>query len=146
MERLNGLAIQAPFVRTPYRDQNSGYQFIFSPGQDLPFITALLPNDTIEIHNIETQEVVQIIPAPAQTPGTVSTERLNLTTSLHGYLVPSTQRLEKMRPKAVPLLRTLKTQPVTEKGVEHSLSENETMELISEMEAIISPPVEGYVL
>ncbi|KAJ8082934.1 hypothetical protein PM082_008792 [Marasmius tenuissimus] len=69
---------------------------------DYPYITTLLPNNTIEIHNVETQNIVQVVSAPAEdVPG----ERDLLAASTAGYLVPSTQRSAKMRTVAVPLLR-----------------------------------------
>ncbi|KAF8234973.1 hypothetical protein L208DRAFT_788835 [Tricholoma matsutake] len=53
---------------------------------DYPYIIALLPNDTIEIHNIETQEIVQVISAPPATSsptqsGEYPRHRLNLVSS-----------------------------------------------------------------
>lgn len=80
---------------------------------DYPYITSLLPNDTIEIHNIETQTIVQVINAPAPSraaspsgqPKTQQHLRRSLLSVLNGYLVPSTQRSDKMRKKQVPLLR-----------------------------------------
>ncbi|KAF8966668.1 hypothetical protein BDZ97DRAFT_1657548 [Flammula alnicola] len=97
---------------------------------DYPYITSLLPNDTIEIHSVETQEIVQVIGAPATSSSSKPTSptkqsthqrssstssksadidlsrRLNLISSIGGYLVPSTQRSEKMRTVPVKLLRT----------------------------------------
>ncbi|THU80066.1 hypothetical protein K435DRAFT_823770 [Dendrothele bispora CBS 962.96] len=72
---------------------------------DYPYITTLLPNDTIEIHNIESQNLAQVIPAPAPSSPDPSTERARLVSSLSGYLVPSTQRSSKMRMVPVRLLR-----------------------------------------
>ncbi|KAM6503566.1 hypothetical protein JOM56_000509 [Amanita muscaria] len=71
---------------------------------DYPFVTSLLPNNTIEIHNVETQSIVQVISAPA-TDDHGSSDRVALVASLGGYLVPSTQRLEKMKVTKVPLIR-----------------------------------------
>jgi len=99
---------------------------------DYPYITSLLPNDTIEIHSVETQAIVQVIGAPPLPPATSpkaispvrknsahsrssstvasgdvdSSERVNLIASIGGYLVPSTQRLDKLRTVPVKLLRT----------------------------------------
>jgi hypothetical protein len=62
-------------------------------GLDYPYIIALLPNDTIEIHNIETQAIVQVIGAPPDTSssapsGEYPRQRLNLVSSVGRYLVP----------------------------------------------------------
>ncbi|KAF5379248.1 hypothetical protein D9615_005933 [Tricholomella constricta] len=80
---------------------------------DYPYVTTLLPNNTIEIHSIETQAIVQVIGAPASSlpssptgeQATPSHFRLNLVSSLSGYLVPSTQQSSKMRKTQVRLLR-----------------------------------------
>jgi len=96
---------------------------------DYPYITSLLPNNTIEIHSVVTQSIVQVIGAPPLSPTTSpkatlpaskhsrsssavssgdvdSSERVNLVASIGGYLVPSTQRLDKLRTVSVKLIRT----------------------------------------
>ncbi|KAF8903944.1 hypothetical protein CPB84DRAFT_1677706 [Gymnopilus junonius] len=74
---------------------------------DYPYITSLLPNNTIEIHSIESQSIVQVISAPAPSKtGEPDLRRLNLVSSIGGYLVPSTQRSDKMSTVPVKLLRT----------------------------------------
>lgn len=78
---------------------------------DYPYITALLPNDTIEIHNLESQSIVQVISTSTTSPPTTPsgrgklTSRLTLATCLNGYMVPSTEQSDKMRMTSVPLLR-----------------------------------------
>ncbi|EMD32318.1 hypothetical protein CERSUDRAFT_162060 [Gelatoporia subvermispora B] len=76
---------------------------------DYPYITTLLPNNTIEIHSIETQAIVQVIPAPPDSPGPGSgvtgTLRRTLLASANGFLVPSTQRSDKLRRTPVKLRR-----------------------------------------
>ncbi len=73
----------------------------FVTGLDYPHITSLLPNETIEVHSVETQAIVQVISAPESW----SDSRLGLVASLHGYLVPSTQKRAKMRKVKVELVR-----------------------------------------
>ncbi|KAJ7792403.1 hypothetical protein B0H14DRAFT_2394577 [Mycena olivaceomarginata] len=68
---------------------------------DYPYVAALLPNRTIEIHSIETQAIVQVLPAPLDD----AEPRVALVAALSGYLVPSTQKSEKMRKVPVGLLR-----------------------------------------
>jgi hypothetical protein len=104
--------------------------FVFILGLDYPYVTSLLPNNTIEIHSVETQDIVQVIGAPATSPPKVtstvrkntahsrssstvttsvdpdSSERMNLVATVGGHLVPSTQRLDKLRTVPVRLLRT----------------------------------------
>lgn len=84
------------------------------PGLDYPYITTLLPNSTIEIHSVETQAIVQVIGAPpaSSSPPTspngqiaAQGQRLGLTSSVGGYLVPSSQKSDKMRMVSVGLMR-----------------------------------------
>ncbi|KAI0320596.1 hypothetical protein OF83DRAFT_557224 [Amylostereum chailletii] len=78
---------------------------------DYPNITALLPNQTIEVHNVETQAIVQVVPAPPLPPPTaepgpelLAGERRALILSADGFLVPSKQQSEKLRLTKVKLL------------------------------------------
>ncbi|EGO03990.1 hypothetical protein SERLA73DRAFT_69789 [Serpula lacrymans var. lacrymans S7.3] len=78
---------------------------------DYPYIATLLVNGTIEIHSVETQELVQVVPAPSSSPslspsveGSLA-QRLSLVACLNGYMVPSPQRSNKMRLKRVSLVR-----------------------------------------
>ncbi|KAJ7927508.1 hypothetical protein B0H13DRAFT_2653488 [Mycena leptocephala] len=68
---------------------------------DYPYVAALLPNRTVEIHSIESQSIVQVLPAPNNDVE----PRVALVAALSGYLVPSTQKSEKMRKIPVGLLR-----------------------------------------
>ncbi|KAI0765869.1 hypothetical protein BD413DRAFT_615407 [Trametes elegans] len=72
---------------------------------DYPYVTTLLPNNTIEIHSIETQAIVQVISAPPDEPSPLSGERKALVACFNGFFIPSTQRTEKLRPKPVRLFR-----------------------------------------
>ncbi|KZT66232.1 hypothetical protein DAEQUDRAFT_752200 [Daedalea quercina L-15889] len=69
---------------------------------DYPYITALLPDETIQIHSIETQAIVQVVPAPADTQ---IAERKKLVASAHGFFIPSIQHSGKLRKTAVCLVR-----------------------------------------
>lgn len=69
---------------------------------DYPYVTSLLPNETIEVHSVETQSIVQVVPPPAAAN---SRARLGLVASLQGYLVPSTNSSGKMRRVKVGLVR-----------------------------------------
>jgi len=81
---------------------------------DYPYITTLLPNGNIEIHSVETQSIVQVVPAqpvsptPSPRSATFSVEfavRRNLVACANRYFVPSTKRSEKMKITRVRLLR-----------------------------------------
>jgi vacuolar protein sorting-associated protein 3 len=80
-------------------------------GLDYPYVTALLPDQTIQVHNIESQEIAQVVPAPPlPSPNETSLsallgqERRALTVSPHGFIIPSQQQPEKLRLKKVNLL------------------------------------------
>ncbi|KAF7970539.1 hypothetical protein HWV62_23701 [Athelia sp. TMB] len=83
---------------------------------DYPYLTTLLPNSTVEIHLLEDQSIKQVVSAPptsrpASRPtspgqqGPVEWGRLGLANSLNGFMVPSSERSDKMRKIAVPLRR-----------------------------------------
>lgn len=66
---------------------------------DYPYIITMLPNNTIVIHNVETQNLVQTLPVPETIRGRA------LVSCLDGYLVPSNMGTDKMRKTPVRLLR-----------------------------------------
>ncbi|KAJ3538976.1 hypothetical protein NM688_g6433 [Phlebia brevispora] len=68
---------------------------------DYPHVTSLLSDNTIQIHNAETQAIVQIIPAPATATGIPKA----LICCVGGFFVPSMQRKEKLRPVPIKLRR-----------------------------------------
>ncbi|KAI0331783.1 hypothetical protein GY45DRAFT_1353196 [Cubamyces sp. BRFM 1775] len=82
---------------------------------DYPYVTTLLPNNTIEIHSIETQTIAQVIPAPPEGPGPLSSDRRALIACFNGFFIPSTQRSEKLRPMPVRLVRRGGTKAATQK-------------------------------
>lgn len=67
-----------------------------STGLDYPNITTLLPNGTIEIHNVETQSIIQVV-SPLQDSDPVADQRMGLVASVGGYIVPFSEHSEKMR-------------------------------------------------
>ncbi|KAG9221772.1 hypothetical protein CCMSSC00406_0006715 [Pleurotus cornucopiae] len=71
---------------------------------DYPYVASLLPNDTIEIHNVDTQSIAQVIPAPSDSSPTLH-PWLKLISCSNGYLVPSAQRSDKMGLTSVRLFR-----------------------------------------
>ena len=83
---------------------------------DYPYVTTLLPNNTIEIHSIETQTIAQVIPAPPEGPGPLSGDRKALIACFNGFFIPSAQRTEKLRPTPVRLVRRGGVKVVTQKG------------------------------
>lgn len=78
---------------------------------EYPYVTALLPDQTIEVHNVESQELVQTVPAPplplpneTSLRALLGAERRALAMSSNGFLVPSQQQSEKLTLKKVNLL------------------------------------------
>lgn len=84
-------------------------------GLDYPYLTTLLPNSTVEIHLLEDQSIKQVVAAPptsrptspliAGQPRPISGGRIALANSVNGYMVPSSERSDKMRKTSVPLRR-----------------------------------------
>lgn len=68
---------------------------------DYPNVTALLPDGSIEIHDVETQLLVQVIPPPEN--GKLPGERVGVVSSTGGYLVPSQEQIDKLRKTKVRL-------------------------------------------
>ncbi|KAI0000149.1 hypothetical protein BJV74DRAFT_901315 [Russula compacta] len=78
---------------------------------EFPYVTALLPDQTIQVHNVESQEIVQVVPAPplpsldeTSLSALLGAERRALTMSSDGFLMPSQRQSEKLRLKKVNLL------------------------------------------
>ncbi|KAI0279038.1 hypothetical protein BGY98DRAFT_1096408 [Russula aff. rugulosa BPL654] len=78
---------------------------------EYPYVTALLQDQTIVVHNVESQEVVQTVPAPPlPSPSETSllallgAERRALAMSPNGFFVPSQRQSEKLTLKRVNLL------------------------------------------
>ncbi|KAH8829434.1 hypothetical protein DL96DRAFT_1598096 [Flagelloscypha sp. PMI_526] len=93
------------FVNTrgdPVRGTLEWPAFPESLSLDYPYIIALLPNQTVEIHNLEQdQAIAQVIPAPSN----AGEQRHALASAFHGFLVPSHEKSSKMALRKVPLVR-----------------------------------------
>ncbi|KAF8493445.1 hypothetical protein F5888DRAFT_1948828 [Russula emetica] len=78
---------------------------------EYPYVTALLQDQTIVVHNVESQEVVQTVPAPplpspseTSLMALIGAERRALAMSSNGFFVPSQRQSEKLTLKKVNLL------------------------------------------
>jgi len=78
---------------------------------EYPYVTALLQDQTIVVHSVESQDVVQTVPAPPlPSPSETSlmallgAERRALAMSPNGVFVPTQQQSEKLTLKKVNLL------------------------------------------
>jgi hypothetical protein len=74
-------------------------------------VTALLPDQSMVVHNVESQEIIQEVPAdPLPLPNEASlaamlgAERRALAKSSNGFFVPSARQPEKLKLKQVNLL------------------------------------------
>ncbi|KAG8944702.1 hypothetical protein FRC04_001601 [Tulasnella sp. 424] len=65
---------------------------------DFPYVAALLPNGTIEIHSIVTLSIVAVLSCPT------TLQPCLLSSSIGGFLVPSLQRNNAIKPVVIPLL------------------------------------------
>ncbi|KIY53605.1 hypothetical protein FISHEDRAFT_32990, partial [Fistulina hepatica ATCC 64428] len=70
---------------------------------DYPYIAALMPDETIEIRDIETKQLVQTVPEPPKEDTT--SRRLRLVSVLGRYLVPAGHDAAKLGKTSVSLLR-----------------------------------------
>lgn len=71
---------------------------------DHPNVTALLANGSIEVHEIETQSIVQVIPPPPENEPEQG-RRVGIVSSVGGYVVPSQEYGNKLRKMKVRLRR-----------------------------------------
>jgi len=63
-----------------------------SIGLEYPYVMALLPDQTIQVHNVESQEIAQEVPVPplpSPNETSIGAERRALVMGLNGFLVPS---------------------------------------------------------
>ena len=81
----------------------------FNVGVDYPYITTLLPDNSILIHNLDGQTLVQTIPA-----GSAEEHKRKFVRTFNGFLVPSLQESKKLQKVAVPLRRRPPPEPTTE--------------------------------
>ncbi|THH31063.1 hypothetical protein EUX98_g3126 [Antrodiella citrinella] len=96
---------------------------------DYPFIIAVLPNQTVDIHNIETQSLIQSILAPSSSPTSsppITSDRKRVIWTAGGFLVPSSQGSSNLKMVPVPLIRKKKAPLAVE---DESANEASTKEL-----------------
>lgn len=84
------------------------YSYTEATAFDNPHVTTLLPDGTVEIHNIDTQTLVQTVPPPTASPSpavAIPTDRKAVLACAAGFCVPSAERQSKLRPTPVKLRR-----------------------------------------
>ncbi|KAF9648447.1 hypothetical protein BDM02DRAFT_3180162 [Thelephora ganbajun] len=96
-----GLAVFISGSGDPVRGTFEYSQYPVAVSYDDPYLVALMPDQTLEIRDIETQSIKQIVPAPEQT----SEPRRDLAWNPQSHMVPSTQLMD-----ALQLVHTLISQ------------------------------------
>ncbi|EJD51168.1 hypothetical protein AURDEDRAFT_57070, partial [Auricularia subglabra TFB-10046 SS5] len=77
---------------------------------DYPYIVSLLPNRTIEVHNLNNLEIVQVINPPVPSPVFLDPRAL---AGSAGFSVPSSHRIEKLSPTPLLIVPPLSPSPPT---------------------------------
>ncbi len=95
-------------------------------GFDYPYAMTLLPNETVEIHSIETQALVQVVKTNSIAHSPTNPGLSALIACANGFFVPSTQRSEKLRPTGVRLIRP-KTQVKSKERAETETLDKEDL-------------------
>ncbi|KAF7790537.1 hypothetical protein EIP86_001493 [Pleurotus ostreatoroseus] len=95
---------------------------------DYPHVTSLLSDNTIQIHSIETQAIVQTVPASNASADVPKV----LVSCVNGFFVPSLQRKEKLRPVAVKLRRTVHDTEAAAMAEKAEMEKREEAEEIAE--------------
>jgi vacuolar protein sorting-associated protein 3 len=72
---------------------------------DDPYLVALMPDQSLEIRDIETQSVKQVVPAPQPSPERPNEPRRGLAWNTQSHMVPSTQLKDVLQLVPVPLIR-----------------------------------------
>lgn len=72
---------------------------------DDPYLVALMPDQSLEIRDIETQAVRQVVPAPQPSSERPNEPRRGLAWNPQSHIVPSTQLKDVLQLVPVPLIR-----------------------------------------
>ncbi|KAG9013429.1 hypothetical protein FRB90_006050 [Tulasnella sp. 427] len=83
---------------------------------DYPYVAALLPNGTVEIHSIVTLSIVAVLSCPT------TLQPCLLSSSNGGYLVPSLQRNSAIKPAVIPLLNPPPSTPTKSRSRDNPTS------------------------
>lgn len=79
--------------------------FFVVPAYDSPYLVALMPDQSLEIRDIETQSVKQVVPPPEPPSERPNQQRRGLIWNPHGHIVPSAQLKDDLQLVPVPLIR-----------------------------------------
>lgn len=76
-----------------------------APAYDDPHLIALMPDQSLEVRDIETQSVKQVVPVPQSSSERPNGPRRSLAWNPQGHVVPSTQLKDVLQLVPVPLIR-----------------------------------------
>ena len=79
--------------------------FFITQAYDDPYLVALMPDQSLEIRDIEMQSVKQVVPAPELPSERPNEPRRGLAWNPHSHMVPSTQLMDALQLVPVPLIR-----------------------------------------
>ena len=72
---------------------------------DDPYLVTLMPDQSLEIRDIETQSVKQVVPGPEPPSERPNEPRRGLAWNPQSHMVPSTQLVDALQLVPVPLIR-----------------------------------------
>ena len=70
-----------------------------------PYVVALMPDQSLEIRDIETQSIKQVVPAPEPPSERPNELRRRLAWNPQSHVVPSTQLMDVLQLVPIPLTR-----------------------------------------
>lgn len=79
--------------------------FIAASAYDDPHLVALMPDQSLEIRDIATQSVKQVVPPPEPLSEHPNQSRRSLAWNPLSHMVPSTELKDVLQPVSVPLIR-----------------------------------------
>lgn len=106
-ERLSTRSIPSPSVSS---SRAGGYyvfnhKLFFASAYDDPYLVALMPDQSLEIRDIETQSIKQVVPAPETSSERPNEPRRGLAWNPQSHMVPSIQLRDVLQLVPVPLVR-----------------------------------------
>jgi len=100
-----GLAVFISGSGDPVRGTFEYSKYPVAVSYDDPYLVALMPDQSLEIRDIETQSVKQVVPAPQSSSERPNGPRRGLAWNPQSHLVPSTQLNDVLQLVPVPLIR-----------------------------------------
>ncbi|KAF9788229.1 hypothetical protein BJ322DRAFT_1047828, partial [Thelephora terrestris] len=99
-----GLAVFISGSGDPVRGTFEYSKYPVSVSYDDPYLVALMPDQSLEIRDIETQSVKQVVPAPEPSSEHPNGPRRGFSWNPQGHMVPSTQLKDVLQLVPVPLI------------------------------------------